>query len=63
MSAPPARFWSSSTDVREVSFAWFSASPKVIPFSFSSPEEVSSTFVFKFSAKMASVCPAEADAT
>ena len=54
ISAPPARLWSSSTDAREESLTWFSASPKVTPFSSGSPEEVSSTSVFKLSVGAAS---------
>jgi hypothetical protein len=63
MSAPPARLWISSRDVRDASLAWLSASPKVISFSFESPAEVSSGFVFKFSAEAAFVivCPPETD--
>jgi hypothetical protein len=36
-----------------VSLTWFSASPNVIPFSSWSTKEVSSTFVFEFSADAA----------
>ena len=58
ISAPPARLWSSSTDAREESLAWFSASPKVTPFSSGSPKEVSSTSVFEFCVEAASDSPA-----
>lgn len=59
ISEPPARLWSSSTDAREVSLIWLSASPKVISSSFWSAFGVSSVLKSDFSAKAASSFPVE----